>query len=98
MKASSVIFPVDWLMRPYVIWCYMPIPNITHLQFLVLNIIGATERSGRYIRERLAAEGVRGSLPSFYQSMSRLEDGAFVKGSYRVAHVEGQSIKERWYK
>jgi DNA-binding PadR family transcriptional regulator len=76
----------------------MPVPEITHLQFLVLEIIGALERPGRYIREQLQKEGARKSLPAFYQMMARLEDAGLIKGSTHAISVEGQPATERRYK
>jgi DNA-binding PadR family transcriptional regulator len=76
----------------------MPVPQLTHLQFLVLDILGARERPGKYIREKLVEEGERKSLPAFYQMMSRLEDADLVEGSNHRVEVEGQPITERRYK
>jgi DNA-binding PadR family transcriptional regulator len=76
----------------------MPVPDLTHLQFLVLQTIGAVERSGRHIREKLADEGQRKSLPAFYQMMARLEEGGFIKPSTRQIEIDGQKVNERWYK
>src|SRR4051812_32108854 len=76
----------------------MPIPDLTHLQFLVLSIIGAVARPGKHVRDKLAEEGERKSLPAFYQMMSRLEDAGFVKGESRRTEVEGFPVTERWYK
>ncbi len=50
------------------------------------------------MREKLAEEGARKSLPAFYQMMSRLEDAGIVKGESRRAEVEGYPVTERWYK
>jgi DNA-binding PadR family transcriptional regulator len=76
----------------------MPIPEITHLQFLVLALLMDGERPGRYVREKLAEAGHRKSGPAFYQFMSRLEEGGFVEGRYDQKIVEGQIIKQRVYK
>jgi hypothetical protein len=76
----------------------MPLPDITHLQFLVLQILLGRERSGREVRERLAEEGARKSLAAFYQMMARLEDAKMVEGSYRAIEINGQKFQERWYK
>jgi PadR family transcriptional regulator PadR len=76
----------------------MSTPPLSSLQFLVLQVIGAVERSGKEVREKLAQHGHRKSLPSFYQLMARLEDSGFVTGSYRLINIEGQIVKERWYK
>ena len=73
-------------------------PPLSGLQFLVLQAIGARERCGKDVREELARHGPRKSLPSFYQLMARLEDSGFVAGSYRSTEIDGQVVKERWYK
>ena len=76
----------------------MPLPDLTHLQFLVLLSIGGVGRPGRYVREKLAEEGQRPSLPAFYQMMARLEEARYVKTSTRQLDVDGQKVNERWYK
>src|SRR4051794_2531921 len=76
----------------------MPLPDLTHLQYLVLLTIGGVERPGRYIREKLAEEGQRTSLPAFYQMMARLNDAKLIKTSTRQLDVNGQKVSERWYK
>jgi DNA-binding PadR family transcriptional regulator len=76
----------------------MPLPPLSSLQFAVIDAIGASERSGREVRERLAALGQKKSLPAFYQLMSRLEEAGFVKGWYEPIEVAGQQVKERRYK
>src|SRR5688500_15649914 len=76
----------------------MPLPDITHLQFLVLGVLMDGEQSGRHIRDHLAEADEHKSGPAFYQMMARLEDGGFVKGWYDQKVVEGQIIKERRYK
>jgi len=76
----------------------MPLPDLTTLQFAVLLALGAVERSGKELRERLAKEGVSKTLAAFYQLMARMEDAKLVEGSYRRAEVAGQPVQERWYK
>jgi len=76
----------------------MPIPEITHLQFLVLCAIGGRLRPGREVREKLAAEGYDKSLPAFYQMMARMEDGGLVTGSTHSIFVGDQTVTERRYK
>ncbi len=76
----------------------MPLPTLTHLQFLVLGTLMADDRPGRYIRERLADDRVRMSTPAFYQAMSRLEDARLLKGWYEQKVVDGQGVRQRWYK
>jgi DNA-binding PadR family transcriptional regulator len=73
------------------------IPEITHLQFVVLGLLRAGEKTGRHIRRALARHGVRRSAPAFYQMMARLEDARFVSGEYDQKIVDGQIIKERRY-
>ncbi len=74
------------------------IPELTHLQFLILMIIGGLERPGRYVREKLAEEGDKRSLPAFYQVMARLEEAGMVEGSAHRIEVERHSVTERRYK
>src|SRR3954470_12278398 len=73
------------------------IPEITHLQFVVLGILRGGERTGRAIRKGLGRHGVQRSGPAFYQMMARLEDAALVAGEYDQRIVDGQIIKERRY-
>lgn len=73
------------------------VPKITHLQFLVIRILGAKQRLGREIREELAQEGESRSLPSFYEMMARMEKDGLVEGSDRIA-VKAQSGAERRYR
>lgn len=54
--------------------------------------------TGRELRKLLAAKGAKKSGPAFYQLMSRLEESGFVEGDYSQKIVEGQIIKERWYR
>jgi DNA-binding PadR family transcriptional regulator len=75
-----------------------PLLPLTHLQFLVLDEIGAGNISGQELRMRLANHGVRKSAPAFYQLMARLEEAKFVEGWYEQTQVEGQAIKQRRYK
>jgi len=73
------------------------LPTITHLQFLVLGLLGDGPRSGRHIRAELGRHAVRRTSPAFYQMMARLEDAGFIEGWYDQKVVEGQLIKERHY-
>lgn len=75
----------------------MALPNVTHLQFLVLDLVRDDAHSGRFLRERLAEEGAKKSAPAFYQLMARLEDGRLISGWYESFVVNGQTIKERKY-
>ncbi len=73
------------------------IPELTHLQFLVLGILRGGPRTGRHVRRALARHGVRRTAPAFYQMMARLEDARYVSGEYDQKVVDGQIIKERRY-
>jgi DNA-binding PadR family transcriptional regulator len=73
------------------------IPEVTHLQFLVLGALRAGSRPGRHVRRALEKRGVRRTAPAFYQMMARLEDAGLVDGAYDQKIVDGQIIKERRY-
>jgi len=74
------------------------IPDITHLQFLVLGVLQQQEQPGRVVRRALADYGVRRSAPAFYQMMSRLEDDGLVEGWYEQITVGDQAVTERRYR
>lgn len=74
------------------------IPRLSHLQFLVIGILGGVQRSGRQVREALARSEIKKSGPAFYQLMARLEDAGLVEGSYHQEVVVGQIIRERHYR
>jgi DNA-binding PadR family transcriptional regulator len=74
-----------------------PLPDVTHLQFLVLGLLRGGTRTGHALRRGLARHGVRRSGPAFYQMMARLEDAGLVGGEYDQKIVDGQIIKERRY-
>jgi DNA-binding PadR family transcriptional regulator len=76
----------------------MSLPELTHLQFLILAILLDGELAGRALRERLAEEGIAKNGPAFYQLMARLEDGKWVEGWYDQKVTEGQVARERRYK
>src|SRR5262245_60295673 len=73
------------------------IPELTHLQFIVLGALRAGTRPGRAIRRALVRHGIKRDGPAFYQMMARLEDAALVAGEYEQKIVGGQIIKERRY-
>ena len=76
----------------------MPLPRLTHLQFLVLTQLAQGTGRGRDLRDRLRDAGIRQSGPAFYQMMALLEDAGFVRGWYEQQVVAGQIIRERHYK
>jgi DNA-binding PadR family transcriptional regulator len=74
------------------------IPEITHLQFLVLGMLRGGERPGRSVRRTLARHGIARTGPAFYQMMARLEDSGWIDGFYTQEIVDAQIIKERRYR
>lgn len=76
----------------------MGLPQVTHLQFLVLAWLAKGEQFGRAIRARLEEMGELKSGPAFYQMMGRLEGAGFVRGRYDQKVVDGQIIKQRRYR
>ena len=74
------------------------LPQITHLQFLVLGRLLNDEQPGRVIRDAIAEFGVRRSGPAFYQMMSRLERAKLVEGWYEQVVVGDQAVTERRYR
>ena len=74
------------------------LPSVTHLQYLVLDVIRGREWSGREIRKSLKEHGISKSLPAFYQLMSRLEDSGFVEGRYVQRDEDGVMLTERFYR
>jgi len=75
----------------------MKFPELSHLQFAVIDCLGGGKLSGRNLREALVERDIKKAGPAFYQMMSRLEEAKFVKGEYTQKIVEGQIIKERLY-
>jgi DNA-binding PadR family transcriptional regulator len=74
------------------------LPPLTSLQFLILGTLLDSERSGRVIRDRLAAYGVRRTPAAFYQLMARLERAGLTKGWYEQVVVGDQAVTERRYR
>ena len=74
------------------------LPELSHLQFAVLEVLGAAQMSGKDLRTGLGELGINKSGPAFYQMMARLEDAKCVEGSYSQEIIEGQIIKERRYR
>jgi DNA-binding PadR family transcriptional regulator len=76
----------------------MKIPDLSHLQFIVLGQLLAGEATGRSVRESLKRFRVRQSGPAFYQMMARLERAGLAEGRYTQDVIDGQMIKERHYR
>ncbi len=76
----------------------MKLPQITHLQFHVLDALVSGPKKGRELRESLAKAGYSKSLAAFYQLMARLEDDKLVKGTYRKRNIDGTLATEAEYR
>ena len=74
------------------------LPDITHLQFLVLAVLQGGERPGRAVRATIADYGVRRTGAAFYQMMARLERDGMVEGWYDQIAVGDQVVTERRYR
>lgn len=77
----------------------MQFPVTTHQQFLVLSVVeGEPRMSGQRLREELERTfGLKKSLPSFYQLMSRLEAKELLVGEYHTRIHKGRTLKTRHY-
>jgi DNA-binding PadR family transcriptional regulator len=74
------------------------LPDLTHLQFLILGVLRGDEQPGRVLREALAGYGIRRTGPAFYQLMARLEKDGLVDGWYERITVGDQAVTERRYR
>lgn len=74
------------------------LPELTHLQFLVLGILRSADQPGRALRDALAGYGFRRTGPAFYQLMARLEKDRLVDGWYEQITVGDQAVTERRYR
>ena len=75
------------------------LPELTGLQFLVIETIGAKKLRGAELRELLRkGHHVNKTGPAFYQLMARLEEAELVEGWYEQEVIEGQIIKQRHYR
>lgn len=74
------------------------LPELTHLQFLVLGVLHRGEQPGRVVRDALAAYGVRRTAAAFYQMMARLERDRLVDGYYGHVLIGDQNVTERRYR
>ncbi|MDD5165560.1 MAG: helix-turn-helix transcriptional regulator [Candidatus Pacebacteria bacterium] len=76
----------------------MKLPELTHLQFVVVNTLTDEPTLGSILRTSFAHYGSPfDSGPAFYQFMKRLEASNFIKGQYDT-HMHGkQIIRQRKY-
>ena len=64
----------------------------------VLAILAKGDRTGRAIRQLLEDRDIKLSGPAFYQFMANMEDEGLVTGWYEEKIVEGETIRQRWYR
>jgi DNA-binding PadR family transcriptional regulator len=76
----------------------MGTPQLTSLQFALLDCFSDGELVGESVRQLLAGRGYSKSLGAFYQLMARVEDAKFVEGWYFKKIVGGHTIRERRYR
>ena len=74
------------------------LPELTSLQFLIIETVGAKKMRGAELRERLKEQRVHKTGPAFYQLMARLEEAKLVEGWYEQEVIDGQIIKQRCYR
>ena len=74
------------------------LPPLSHLQFLALGVLLASEEPGRVIRDVVADYGIRRTGAAFYQLMARLERDELVEGWYEPVIVGDQTVRERRYR
>src|SRR5437762_7204649 len=74
------------------------LPELTRVQFLIIETIGAKRLLGAELREKLKAHSVHRTGPAFYQLMARLEEAELVEGWYEQEVIDGQIIKQRCYR
>jgi DNA-binding PadR family transcriptional regulator len=74
------------------------VPEVTHLQFLVMRLILDGVVSGRSLHKELEARGARMSRPAFYQLMMRLEDGKLLESWFERRESGGYVVRETHYR
>ena len=74
------------------------LPPLSHLQFLALGVILASDEPGRAIRDVVADYGVHRTGAAFYQLMARLERDGLIVGWYEAIVVGDQTVRERRYR
>lgn len=75
----------------------MALPQITHLQFLLLSTIGEEDLPCSVLRKAVMDCGEEQSGPAFYQAMTRMERISLIKGRYQKTMVGEQIIREKYY-
>lgn len=75
------------------------LPTLTHLQFLVLDLIQNAHGAiaAQQLQGALAAAGVEHRGPKFYQLMKRLEEGGYVESKQQAFSVAGGEVQRTAY-
>lgn len=73
------------------------LPTITHLQFLILNIIYHEERSSIEIQNSLFQCGIIMSHPSFHQLLDRMLTAGWVKRRKATASYKNRPCVQSFY-
>jgi DNA-binding PadR family transcriptional regulator len=76
------------------------LPSVTHLQFLVLDIVKAHAKglSANDLREALLREGQAYSGPRFYQLLARLEASGWIDSWSQHFAVGGGTVERTYYR
>lgn len=76
-----------------------PRRELTAQQLVILRLLlegGSKGMSGRQLRERLQAEGIKKQGPNFYQMVGRLEDADLVETWYVDSEAKGVALRETY--
>ncbi|MFO1003468.1 MAG: hypothetical protein U0936_24310 [Planctomycetaceae bacterium] len=78
----------------------IPLPALTHLQFLVLDIARGNSDgiSSHAMQEALRKEGQEQSGPKFYQLMQRLVSAGWIVSWSQSFDIAGSSVTRTFYK
>ena len=77
----------------------MAVPQITHLQFLVIDAIASLQQaSASEIRKQLSEYGLDQKGPKFYQLMGRLEKAGFIESWSQPFDAAGSEVTRTFYK
>ena len=78
----------------------VPLPTLTHLQFLVLDIVAGNAEgiSAQQAQDVLSRHGQNHRGPKFYQLMKRLEEAGLIESWYQTFDVAGGDVRRTYYK
>ena len=65
----------------------------------VVEMLGTSSMSGRDLRDSLwKPRALTMGLVNFYHRMAQLEDAGVIEGWYQTEVIDGQSVRQRWYR